>query len=116
MLCLCWVGYQLKQPQPQSVSQSVSQRPFGGTGGGEFPCDYCGKTYDTKGGLRTRIYSHNNQEVANEQEIVENIYSSFMESQYKVVKEIFPCEECGKTYGTEASLRTHKYNQGQEHS
>jgi hypothetical protein len=33
-----------------------------------------------------------------------------------VVKENFPCVECGKTYGTKASLRTHKYNQGQEHS
>ena len=75
-----------------------------------FPCDDCGKTCGTKAGLRTHMYSHNTKEVANVQEIVENIYSSRMEEQNEVVKENFPCEECGKTYGTKASLRTHKYN------
>jgi hypothetical protein len=48
--------------------------------------------------------------------MAKNIYSSSIEEQHKVVKENFPCVECGKTYGTKASLRTHKYNQGQEHS
>ena len=48
------------------------------------------------------------------QEMATNIYSSSIEEQEKVVRENFPCVECGKTYGTKASLRTHKYNQGQE--
>lgn len=47
--------------------------------------------------------------------MAKNIYSSSIEEQHKVVKENFPCVECGKTYGTKASLRTDKYNQGQEH-
>ena len=50
------------------------------------------------------------------QEIAKNIYSSSIEEQDQVVKDNFPCVECGKTYGTKASRRTHKYNQGQEHS
>ena len=49
------------------------------------------------------------------QEIAKNIYSSSIKEQDDVVKENFPSEECGKTDGTKASVRTHEYNQGQEH-
>ena len=39
------------------------------------------------------------------QEIAKNIYSSSIEEQDQVVKDNFPCVECGKTYGTKARAR-----------
>ena len=79
-----------------------------------FECDKCGKKYGTKGSLRTHKYNHIKKEMAeeskdvkemvdNEVTIVENIDNTMEE------KAKFDCEQCGKTYGTKGSLRTHKY-------
>ena len=78
-----------------------------------FECDKCGKNYGTKGSLRTHKYNHIKKEMAEESkdvnEIVDNAEVTIVENNTQEEKEKFPCEQCGKTYGTKGSLRTHKY-------
>ena len=79
-----------------------------------FECDKCGKNYGTKGSLRTHKYNHIKKEMAEESKDVEEM----VDNEVTIVENIdnpmeekakFDCEQCGKTYGTKGSLRTHKY-------
>ena len=81
-----------------------------------FECDKCGKNYGTKGSLRTHKYNHIKKEMAEEPKDVKEMVDNSEEvtivdniGNTREEKEKFHCEQCGKTYGTKGSLRTHKY-------
>ena len=78
-------------------------------------CDRCGKTYGTKGSLRTHKYNHIKKEMIEEAKDIKEVVDNEVTIQENVKKiedggETFPCDQCGRIYGTKGSLRTHKYN------
>ena len=78
-------------------------------------CDKCGKTYGTKGSLRTHKYNHIKKEMIEESKDIKEVVDNEVAIQENVKKiedegEKFPCDQCGRIYGTKGSLRTHKYN------
>ena len=76
-----------------------------------FECDKCGKNYGTKGSLRTHKYHHIKKEMADESKDVKDNEVTILENigNIREEREKLNCEQCGKTYGTKGSLRTHKY-------
>ena len=78
-------------------------------------CDKCGKTFGTKGSLRTHKYNHIKKEMIEEAKDIKEVVDNEVTIQENVKKiedggETFPCDQCGRIYGTKGSLRTHKYN------
>ena len=76
----------------------------------KLDCDECGKIYGSKGSLRNHKNAHKkSKEIVPEDNSIQNIDTASCESSDEGIKENFDCNECGRTYGSKNSLRTHKY-------
>ena len=80
-------------------------------------CDECGRTYGSKGSLRNHKNAHKKSREIVPEDIIQHVDTASCaenaiaqnESPSDEIKEKLDCNECGRTYGSKNSLRTHKY-------
>ena len=73
----------------------------------KLDCDECGRTYGSKGSFRNHKNAHKKRRETLQEENENKMVK--IEIPTEMISEKFDCEECGKTYGSKNSLRTHKY-------
>merc|ERR1712240_662237 len=112
-----------KEREPKEVLDNVEDKSVDASieedakEGARLECDECGRTYGSKGSLRNHKYAHKKSRELGLDENLLNVDVALreeadiikLEPSTEETKERFNCDDCGRTYGSKNSLRTHKY-------
>ena len=104
----------LDNVEDKSVDASIEEDAKEGA---RLECDECGRSYGSKGSLRNHKYAHKKSRELGLNENLLNVDVALseeadiikLEPSTEETKERFNCDDCGRTYGSKNSLRTHKY-------